>query len=235
MEQLLRNSRLLLVLGIGLFTLSGSAFWWTGVYTPRLTETESLEADLDRLKDSNRATRQSMARMDVATTRRAIAGYEQQTSALMGLVPADTAVQPLTVAAPGLGAGYDVTVSDVRPLQPRTVDGFVSDGVNLKVRGRYHDVGAYLAALLSMNRVTHIRDARLTVVAPSGGGRATEISPGVFHVEASLTLHGFLTPARDAPRTASTEGVAPPSERRPRANNRNREPQRSVQSEGRAP
>jgi hypothetical protein len=66
-------------------------------------------------------------------------------------------VEALSEAARRLG----VRVHNYQPLQPATRGSSRWTGSRVLVAGRYHDVGALMAELLSQRRLTQIRGARL--------------------------------------------------------------------------
>jgi Tfp pilus assembly protein PilO len=217
-QQLLRNPRLLIVSVIALGALGGAAHWWSSTYTPKAEEVVELNDRLTDIREANRRTRESMSRIDASSARRAITAYDKQAGNLAALVPPDTAARPLMMIVPTTANEFGVSVSGLTPTQPRSVSPYTSDGVQMTVRGRYHDVGAFLTRLLTLERITHIRDARLRVVT-GPGGQPLEISPGVYHVDVSFILHGFMDPSRPAPNPAGMTSRNTPSSR-PSANRR---------------
>jgi hypothetical protein len=131
-------------------------------------------------------------------------------------------VEALSEAARRLG----VRVHNYQPLQPASEGQFQVDGLRVLVAGRYHDVGALMAELLSQPRLTQIRGARLAVVPDSlmnasveaprpGAGPAFATPPtdsvltipsgeAPFNVVAAFSLHWFSVAGAAAPAADST-------------------------------
>ena len=227
------RSRIALAILLAATVLSGMWFWKT--YRPRAGELATREAELAGMRTANRDARareMAMGADSVEALRRRSRGEADQLA--MRVPPQGTAgstqpfVEALTEAARRLG----VRVHNYQPLPPASEGQFQVDGLKVLVAGRYHDVGALMAELLSQPRLTQIRGVRMAVVPDSlmnasmaaprpGAGPAFAPAPtdsvltipqgeAPFNVVAAFSLHWFAVAGTAQPDSAAPALAAPP-------------------------
>lgn len=230
------RSRIAFGIFLGAALFSGMWYWKT--YRPRAAELAGREAALDEMRTANRDARareMSMGADSLEALRFRSRGEADQLA--MRVPPRGGnagSTQPFVEALSQAARRLRVRVHDYQPLQPATEGQFQVDGLRVLVAGRYHDVGALMAELLSQPRLTQIRGARLAVVPDSlmnasleaprpGAGPAFAKAPAdsvlaipsgeaPFNVVAGFSLHWFsvsgaATPNADATAPAPVQQV----------------------------
>jgi Tfp pilus assembly protein PilO len=202
-----------------------SAMWYWKTYRPRVAGVAEREAALAGMRTANRDARAREMLMGADSVEALRLRSRGEADQLAVRVPPQGgsagSTQPFVEALSGAARRLGVRVHNYQPLQPSTEGQFRVDGLRVLVAGRYHDVGALMAELLSQPRLTQIRGARLAVVPDSlmnasvqaprpGSGPAFAMAPAdsvlaipsgeaPFNVVAAFSLHWFSVAGAGAP------------------------------------
>lgn len=226
------RSRIALTILLAAAVLSGMWFWKT--YRPRAGELAAREAELAEMRTANRDARareMAMGADSVEALRRRSRGEADQLAMRVPPQGSAATTQPFVEALSEAARRLGVRVHNYQPLPSATEGQFQVDGLKVLVAGRYHDVGALMAELLSQPRLTQIRGVRLAVVPDSlmnasmeapraGAGPAFAPAPTdsvltipagekPFNVAAAFSLHWFAVAGAAA--TGDTAATAPPA------------------------
>lgn len=208
------RSRIALAILLATVLLSGK--WFARKYRPRTAALANREAALTAMRTANRDARAREMAMGAdsleALRRRSRAEADQLA---LRVPPRGGSTQPFVEALSGAARRMGVRVHNYQPLPPATEGQFEVDGLKVLVAGRYHDVAALMAELLSHPRLTQIRGVHLAVVPDSLMTASAEPArPGTapaftaaedsvlnipageapFNVVAAFSLHWFSVP-----------------------------------------
>ncbi len=227
------RSRVALAVLLAAGVLSGMWFWKT--YRPRAAALATREAELEAMRVANRDARAREVSMGADSVEAMRRRSRREADLLAVRVPPHgdpaTGAQPFVDALSGAARRLGVRVHSYQPLPPSAEGEFQVDGLRVLVAGRFHDVGALMAELLSQPRLTQIRGARLAAVPDSLMAAATQaqstaagpvpaappadsalaIPPGEapFNVVAAFSLHWFSV-AAPADSSAAPAAAAEP-------------------------
>ncbi len=195
------RSRVALALFLAAAVLSGMWFWKT--YRPRAAELAEREAALAAMRTANREARAREMAMGADSLEALRLRSRGEADQLAIRVPPQGAgsTQPFVEALSAAARRLGVRVHNYQPLQPANEGQFQVDGLRVLVAGRYHDLGALMAELLSQRRLTQIRGARLAVVPDSLMNASVEAPrPGAGPSFATAPADSVLTiPSGEAP------------------------------------
>ena len=138
------------ILAAGLFYV-----FWSYWYTPRATEVERLRSRLEQLEANNRRAQVAAARGGEELEVR-LAVYERHVSQLEQLIPQSEEVPALlnAISAEARRAGLNRgAIATMRPEPDEAGDFYTKHSYAIEVIGDYHDIGRFLTAIASLNRI----------------------------------------------------------------------------------
>lgn len=167
----------------------GYEYYWT----PERNEIESLETRLQTLEDQNRRAQVLAARGGPELEERLVV-YERHLLRLEELIPAGQEVPVLLrlIASEALRTGVDMGGIDPEPTVPGEY--YSMDAYGMNVVGEYHDVGRFLTAIASLERIITPVDL-LIEPAPSQPVNQQMESP----VRASFRIETYISPRQVDP------------------------------------
>lgn len=134
------------------------------VYAPAKRDADEVRARLEELRAMNRradaATAEGAASLD-----RRLALYERHISDLEKLIPANEEVPALLAAVSAEERLASVEVVAMRPEPPEPGEYYQRRSYELRVEGGYHQVGAFMTAIASLERIVAPTDVS---IAPAG-------------------------------------------------------------------
>jgi Tfp pilus assembly protein PilO len=155
----------------------GFGYWYMQRYSPRLEQVTQVEQQLETQLQINRAARQQEIALGIDGIEDAIRNLRLESNLLTSRVPSVANVaesnSDMTLALTGAANRFGVRVHGYEPVASSIEGRFQSDGFRVQVVGRYHDVGAFLTEMLSLDRLTQIRSFAMDVV-PDSLMRASE-------------------------------------------------------------
>jgi Tfp pilus assembly protein PilO len=215
------RARLAVAVLLAATILTGNWFWKS--YRPRSAALAAREAELDRILTANRDARAREMALGTDSMEALRRRWRAEADGLAARVPArGGGEQPFVDALSAAARRLGVRVHNYQPLQPAVEGQFQVHGLRVLVAGRYHDVGALMAELLSQPRLTQLRGVRMAVVPDSLMAASTqEPRPDAtlpadsalvlptgekpFNLVAAFSLHWFSLEAPRAP--GETVGV----------------------------
>jgi type IV pilus assembly protein PilO len=202
----IRNPRYQVLLILGLLCFSAGYLWFTFRYETRAQEMVFLSDRALSLTRANQMARRAVGGSGIDRVRAAIEAYVAQEEALRHLLPSDSAAAPLLPLISETAREYGIVVSSLAPGERERGDRFDTSRFAITVQGRYHDIGAFLAALGNFDQIIHTRGFKAKTLAPaqSNNDGATFRS-----VEAAFEVHAFFHPTGQSAQLA--ESSAPPS------------------------
>ncbi len=161
---------------------------WEYYYTPKQEEIEQLEVRLDVIQDQNRRAQVLAARGGPELEER-LAVYERHLSRLEQLIPAGQEVPTLLrqINSEALRTGVDVSGIDPQPSVPGEF--YTMDAYQMNVVGEYHNVGRFLAAIASLERIITPKDLMIEP-APSQPANQQMQSP----IRAQFRIETYISP-----------------------------------------
>ncbi len=161
---------------------------WEYYYTPKQEEIEQLEVRLDVIQDQNRRAQVLAARGGPELEER-LAVYERHLSRLEQLIPAGQEVPTLLrqINSEALRTGVDVSGIDPQPSVPGEF--YTMDAYQMNVVGEYHNVGQFLAAIASLERIITPKDLMIEP-APSQPANQQMQSP----IRAQFRIETYISP-----------------------------------------
>jgi Tfp pilus assembly protein PilO len=213
-----------LVLAVLLATAILAANWFWKGYRPRTAALAEREAALAATLTANRDARARELALGTDSIEALRRHWRAEADRLAERVPPQGGTtQPLVDALSAAARRLNVRVHNYQPLQPAAEGRFQVDGLRVLVAGRYHDVGALMAELLSQPRLTQLRGVRMAVVPDSLMSASTQapqpasfptdsvlvIPAGEtpFNVVAAFSLHWFSLASADTPVPGDTAGA----------------------------
>jgi Tfp pilus assembly protein PilO len=193
MISLKHNLRYVVMLLIALVAIPGAWAWYKKSYEPTKVETAVAEARRERLQRSTQNARRvaNIGLGNIDELQRHIEAFNQQAMYVARFVPIDTVRESTMDYLSRAASNNAVSVSEVKPLEEGSELTYVTRGFSLRVKGPYHDVGGFLTEILSLGRITQIRDVNFEaaeITAASGDKQ--------WGVDATLKLLTFSTPSR---------------------------------------
>lgn len=213
----LKNPRFQVVIVVGLLTLGSFYVWWVTKYEPTQQEIVQLSQQEAALRSSNEESRRTIANLGIDELRELIDEADRRYRVVQEMVPPDTLRDPLLSRITTMAREFDVDIEHIQPRDPTPSGEFVVGGFDLRVVGRYHDVGAFITQLLSLERITQVRSAMLqaTQLQAAGGGPAPggttsggEPGGGGWAVRVAFTLLTYAFPTDEAGDSAQVSEVA---------------------------
>lgn len=193
--------------------VAAAGWWYLSVYQERdeiLTGLVTEEADMRR---RNGESLETLTRLGPEELKNTLEAYERQISYVGTLLPVDTLtveMLPYVTEAAGI---YGVEIQGQRPVARHRQFGLVVDGITVTAHGTYHQVAAMMTSLLSIPRITHLRNVQLRAIPPRGMPADT---PPITEVTFTLVTFSRGVPtalpvqaARPAVRRAPAQGTRP--------------------------
>lgn len=166
------------MLVIGVLTAGLFYVWWVSKYQPRQEEIVELTSRQAELQAATAELRRILAETNTERIRQSIQQYDQQLSQVTQLVPPDSFNVQMLPLVTQTANQYDVQIQSINPIQQKKQQGFLTDGAQITVIGQYHNVGAFITALLNLEHITQIQNASLQVADRQGGGQGQQGAGG---------------------------------------------------------
>src|SRR5690606_38659132 len=115
------------------------------------------------LTRANQMAREAVGQ-GMETIRRAIEAYDRQAAAVSHLLPPDSLAKPLLPFLAEAAEAHEVAVTALTPLDDVSGPKYTTKQVRLEVQGRYHDIGAFLAAIGSFDQIARVRNFEAAVM-----------------------------------------------------------------------
>ena len=148
--------------------VAGLYFAHTYLFAPRAERAESRRLRIERLEESNRGAKTAAALGDNELEER-LALYRQHIARLEALIPANEEVAALLDAISDEERKAGVEMSMMRPEPVEPGDHYDRLSYQVTVRGGYHAVGSFMAAIASLERIVAPGDLVITPVGPPTG------------------------------------------------------------------
>jgi len=187
---------------VAFLALSGVYFTHTCHYAPGMERVETARRRLVRIEEANRGARAGAA-MGEAELEERLALYREHIGRLEQLIPVNEEVAALleAVSDEERRAGVEMTMMRPEPVEPG--DYYDRLSYQVTVRGDYHAVGSFMAAIASLERIVAPGDLVITPVDPPAGDDLAE---------AGSILAGFRIRTYVARPSLSAEPGTPPAE-----------------------
>ena len=137
------------------------------VYAPVKREADAARLRLAELQDRSQRA-ETTAGDGAAALERRLALYEDHVARLEKLIPADNEVSALLEAISAEERRAGVNVAVMRPEPPELGEFYKRRSYELQVEGGYHEVGTFMTAIASLERVVASTDVSITPASPPG-------------------------------------------------------------------
>lgn len=152
---------------VAFLALAGVYFTHTWHYSPGMERVETARLRLVRIEEANRVARAGAA-MGEAELEERLALYQEHIGRLEQLIPVNEEVAALLEAVSDEERRAGVEVTMMRPEPVEAGEFYDQLSYELAVRGSYHAVGTFLAAIASLERIVAPGDLAVTPGGPSG-------------------------------------------------------------------
>ena len=157
---------------LAFLALSGLYFTYAYVYAPGAAQVVSMRLRLERLEEDNRLARTGAA-MGKAELEERLVLYQEHIGHLEELIPADEEVAALLKAISDEERKAQVEMTMMRPEPVEPGDFYDRLSYELAVRGGYHAVGSFIAAIASLQRIVAPENLAITHGGPAGADGET--------------------------------------------------------------
>jgi type IV pilus assembly protein PilO len=202
MASLPTSQRDQLLLAVGFLAVLGAGAYWYFVDEPRRNGPEGLVAmqmHLDSLNASNQRAKAQQARGNVAQIRAEADSLRANLEVLRTLVPASNEVPALIEQVSNAARRVRLELGSIDPQPPIEGEMFDTHRYRLRLNGSYHDLGAVLTNIASLNRVVAPINLSLALGNPPGGREV----PGKQFLTATFDIQTYVI------RTAPPAGAKP--------------------------
>ena len=141
-------------LGLGAFVYCYVQFFWR----PVSKKTDEIKAQIEGLDRDIQAAQHQAARLD-ELDKQLVSLNERKIEAEKRL-PKDKSVPDILVAMDSIGSEYDVTLLSFAPGSSKSQQYFIEYRFPLSVRGTFHNIGRFLAALALEQRLYNVYDVK---------------------------------------------------------------------------
>lgn len=176
---------------IGLVPVLLVFMYWYFYHGDFVAEVEQLETRLEQLESQNRRARGMAARAGPELEER-LALYEERMDRLERLIPSTEEVAELIHTMNVRAQETDVDLAMIRPQPEQRGQFYIRQTRELRVLGDYHDIGRFLTAVGSLQRIVKPIDLDLRQPEARGGGTTKT-------VQASFRVETYVLPERTAP------------------------------------
>jgi len=160
-QQYLGGGLVLFIVGAGLYI----QFFWLPITQKKeelTTQISEIESKIS--KAEAQASRLKRLQDELATLNQRAAEAERR-------LPKTKSVPDVLNSLNSIGVKYDVSIQSFSPGAATTKQYFIELNYPMTVRGRYHDIGRFLAAIALEERIFNVKD----IVFPTPGGDGTMV------------------------------------------------------------
>lgn len=147
------NQRDQIMLVIAIVALAGAGAYWYLVDQPLQLEFATKQAHIDTLNASNQKARAQLARGTVASIRAEGDSLRENLDVMRTLVPANNEVPALIEQVSNAARRARLELAVLTPQPPIEGEMFDTYRYRIQLNGSYHEIGAVLSNIASLNRV----------------------------------------------------------------------------------
>jgi type IV pilus assembly protein PilO len=171
-------------------------------HTKRVTEAETLQANVERLESSNAGMRQIVTRYGQDFQQR-LAVLQAHVGQLEQLIPRREDVPVLISQITARAQDLDVELAALNPSAEEAGEYYSRQSYELQVLGTYHGIGEYLTAIGSLPRIVKATEFKVNTDRPATEPGESPLLRAMFRIET------FIVPEPGAAAdTGSVGGVA---------------------------
>lgn len=177
--------------GCAFLAVSGLYFAHAYLFAPRAERAESLRLRVERLEERNREAGR-LASLGDSELEDRLVRYGERISRLETLIPANEEVAALleAISDEERRAGVEMTMMRPEPVEPG--DYYDRLSYQVVVRGDYHAVGSFLAAIASLERIVAPGDLSIT----PAGSPAEGVGEASGTIVASFRIRTYVATQR---------------------------------------
>ncbi|HEU4563714.1 MAG TPA: type 4a pilus biogenesis protein PilO [Gemmatimonadaceae bacterium] len=178
---------------VAFLAIVGAAAYWYFLFAPKSAELAEQQVRLERLATENQKARAEMAKGNLEQLRTQLKEYAANLDLLRALVPTSNEVPALLeqVSSAARREGLDLAAVDPQPV----ITGELYDTYRyeLGVIGSYHELGAFLSNVGSLQRIVAPVNLRLTPRAAQGQPGTKGAKPADrAAIEARFQIQAFV-------------------------------------------
>jgi type IV pilus assembly protein PilO len=173
---------------IGLVPIVLLVAYYQFMYTPRVTEIETLDGQLATLTSGNDAGKQALVRYGPNLAGR-IAIFEEHITKLEELIPRRQDVPELMNQVTEQAGLHGVEIVEFNPGDELPGEFYGQQSYGLSVIGDYHSIGEYLTSIGSLARIARPLDLKLNIESQRPATRE-----GVPMLRAAFRVETFVMP-----------------------------------------
>lgn len=201
------NPRNQLLIILSSLCLSGAYLWYALRYQVLESEIAVLAQRDAALSADNQLATQTITTLDMDRVKKTKQAYERQEEAVRQLLPADTTKGSFIPVVNQALDEYGLTLIRLNPMDRERGPKYDIEPYDLAVQGKYHEIGAFLTAMGSAERITRLRNFKWTISKDIPGGDIAAERAMVAEMTLQTFLQGTGTTAEEA--TGVQAGGAP--------------------------
>lgn len=198
-----------ILLVVAILALGGAGAYWYFVDSPKQVEIATQQAHLDTLNASNQKAKAQLARGTVAAIKAEADSLRANLDVMRTLVPASNEVPALIEQVSNAARRSRLELASLDPQPP--IEGEMFDTYRYKVRlnGSYHEIGAVLANIASLNRVI----APINLNLQLNTGTSARPTPGKQPLSTTFDIQTYVVRTKPNPAKAPPKAAPkPPAE-----------------------
>ncbi len=199
-----RDQSLLLV---SVVAFAGLFAYWYLVHQPRGAAMAERRAHIESLVASNTVARAVLARGSADSLDRQQAALEAQLRAMRVLIPTGNEVPALLDQILAAARRDALELEDVAPVETVPGPSFDTYGFRLSLRGTHHEIGAVLASIASLPRITvpaHLTLAPATTPGRRDAPEGAQMLVATFDVQTYVARGEMASPSSEVATSEAT-------------------------------
>lgn len=189
-----QNQRYAIVLGLVIAIVGG---YWYFFHTAAVKKLENAESELLRLSQEKRQQVEYVARL--AQYEAKFNQLQQDLNEARSQLPDDSDIPQLLAQLDNNARNSGLTIVKFQPKDEAPRDFYAEVGVEMQVKGSFHEIGTFVDAVGKMDRIVNVKDIRMRE--PS-----TENSKVVVDSEFSIVTYRFLENGKGKGKGKGTKG-----------------------------
>ncbi len=102
------------------------------------------------------------------------------------MLPQESNIPELLGTLTKISGTYDLRIEHFKPLSQNAKERYIEYPIDMQIKGGYHDIARFMAAMNNMERIVNVRNIRLT-------GTREETEEEEYKISASFILISYIT------------------------------------------
>ena len=187
-----KSQREQMLVAVALIAVLAAGAYWYFLFAPKATELGDQRTRLEKLVSENQKARTEMAKGNIDQIRNQLADYGANLELLRTLVPTSNEVPALLEQVSTAARREGLELASVDPQPVIEGDPYDTYRYDVGVVGSYHQLGAFLSNVGSLQRIVAPVNVKLTPRATPGNAPKQQRSGEPTTVEARFQIQTFV-------------------------------------------